>query len=349
MPLKNSLNKIEAVWKDQEASHLDALLIENPIDLFYLTQLHLSAGSLLIFEKGAYLFLDGRYLEYAKTIDQTYFEVKEQSALKSALLSFSHIGFDQQWTSYGRWQTLKGSRVESLIPLKAPVQRVRAVKDAHELELLQRSAKLNWRGFEHIKSSLREGATEKELSKQFELFCLENGAEKMAFDPIIAFGKNSAYPHYRGGLATLQPGDSIICDVGVVVGGYHSDMTRTLFWKEPDPLLLKVEEAVHVAYQQALKRCHIGVEVGSLDDVVREVMKERGLDPYLVHSLGHGVGLDIHEYPRIRSQGEDHFVKLQENMVITIEPGLYLPGVGGYRFENTLVITQDGPMNFYPE
>ncbi|MGR3973618.1 MAG: Xaa-Pro peptidase family protein [Candidatus Rhabdochlamydia sp.] len=348
MELSGSLNRIRRVWQQHKDQGVDAILIENPVDLFYLTHLQLSAGVLLIVEAGAYLFLDGRYLEYAKNTLSSSFTIHKQNELGNYLSSLIRIGFDQQNTSYHRWEALKRLSSSQMIPLNAPTQYVRAIKDREELQLLEQSALLNQQGFEHLLSHLQEGVTEQELAMRFEIFCLEHGAQKMAFDPIIAFGKNTAYPHYRGKECQLRQGDSIICDVGVVIEGYHSDMTRTLFFGQPNPILLNVQEAIQEAYAAAVALCYPGIEIGAIDDAASRVIAKRGFEPYLVHSLGHGVGLDIHEYPRIRSQGENHVVKLEENMVITIEPGLYLPGVGGYRFENTLVITQEGAKNFYP-
>jgi Xaa-Pro aminopeptidase len=212
---------------------------------------------------------------------------------------------------------------------------------------MKKSAALVWKGFEHIRRSLKVGVTEKELALSFEIFCRKQGAEKLSFDPIIAFGKNTAYPHYRAGDVKLKKDQLVLIDIGVVVDHYHSDMTRTVFFGNPDPRLVLLETVVKKAHAAALKLCKVGTKVGDLDKAARQVIEKAGLKELILHSLGHGIGLETHEFPRLKYKGEDQSTLLQEGMVITIEPGLYLPGVGGVRYEDTIVITSKGYTNFY--
>jgi Xaa-Pro aminopeptidase len=189
---------------------------------------------------------------------------------------------------------------------------------------------------------------EKELAKRFEIFCLENGAEGLSFSPIIAFGPNSAMPHYRSQDAQLKKGDVVLIDIGVVCDGYHSDMTRVLFFEQEDPYLSKLYEIVKRAQHSALQMCRPGTKMGQLDRAARSVMKEEGVEELFIHSLGHGIGLEVHEFPRIKFDGEDKDVVLETGMVFTVEPGLYVPGTGGVRYEDTILITDAGYENFYP-
>ncbi len=345
MPSKVFSDRINAVFK---AHKVDVLIIEKPIDLFYLTGLNLSLGTLLISKKGGQLFVDERYLAFAKKNGPCPCEKTTKEALSKKLNSYSKIGFDAAETLYARFEELSKLTIKELIPLKKLTDATRAIKTPTEIKALKKSAALLWKGFQFLKKNLKVGITEKAAATLFEVFCLEKGAEGMAFEPIVAFGKNTAFPHYRPGSTRLKKGDSVLLDLGVVVDHYNSDMTRTFFFGKPDPRLVVFHAVVKEAHDAALLYCRPGVKVGELDRAARRVIEKAGLDAHLAHSLGHGVGLEIHEFPRLKIQGEDSNVTLKEGMVITIEPGLYWPGVGGCRLEDTIVITREGYDNFYP-
>lgn len=338
-------DRIAAVFK---AHKVDVLIVEKPIDLFYLTGLNLSLGTLLITKKGGHLFVDQRYLAFAKKNGPCSCEQTTKEALSKQLNGFSKIGFDAAETSYARFEELTKLTKKELVPLKKLTDSTRAIKTSTEIKALKKSAALLWKGFQFLKKSLKVGVTEKSAATLFEVFCLENGAEAMAFEPIVAFGKNTAFPHYRPGTTRLKKGDSVLLDLGVVVDRYNSDMTRTFFFGKPDPRLVLFHAVVKEAHDAALLYCRPGVKVGELDRAARRVIEKAGLEDYLAHGLGHGVGLEIHEFPRLKFQGEDSNALLEEGMVVTIEPGLYWPGVGGCRFEDTIVITRKGYDNFYP-
>lgn len=326
---------------------VDALVIEKPVDLLYLTGLDLSLGTLVISAKGARLFVDGRYLAFAKKKSGVPCEKTTSKAISKCLHSFSKVGFDSTNTTYARWQELSTMH-KKWVPLPQPTSMARSIKSAAEIKILKKSAMLAWKGFQFLKQNLKAGMTEKEAVSLLEVYCLKNGADGMAFEPIIAFGKNTAFPHHRSSFARLKKGDCVLLDLGVVLDHYHSDMTRTFFFGKPDPRLVALEKAVKAAHDAALHLCRPGVKVGALDSAACQVIKKAGLAPYLAHSLGHGVGLEIHEFPRLKNGGEDTDVLLKEGMVITIEPGLYWPGVGGYRYEDTIVIKREGYENWYP-
>jgi Xaa-Pro aminopeptidase len=332
----------------------DACLIEQPLELFYFTGLKLSAGRLLVHSTDALLLVDGRYLQVA-----------EKSSYKTSLdhpekfLSFcrSHriqrLGFDGRHTSYDHflrlkhWQKKEGVKIR-LVPLTSFFKAARAIKDKDEIQKLQKSAALLWKGFQFIRGSLKKGIKESELSKRFEIFCLERGADRLSFEPIIAFGPNSAMPHHRSGETRLKEGDIVLIDIGISFDNYHSDMTRVLFYKKENPYLRRLYEIAKRAQQSALKLCRAGVKIKQLDMAARQVMCEENVEDLFVHSLGHGIGIEVHEYPRIKFDSEDKDVVLKSGMVFTIEPGLYVPNIGGVRYEDTVVITPTGHKNFYP-
>ncbi len=334
---------------------LDACLIEHPLDLFYFTGLKLSLGKLLIDAGQSLLLVDGRYLQVAKEKSPCFCSLDSPDQWLSFCEreSVKRLGFDGRHTSYDRFLQLeqlrkKANQELNLVPASAFFKSIRVVKDAEEISKMQKSADLLWKGFEYLKSALKIGVTEKGLARLFEIYCLENGAEGLSFEPIIAFGPGGAMPHYRAQDTVLKEGDAVLIDIGVVRDGYHSDMTRVLFFKKEDLYLSKLYEIVKRAQRSALEMCRPGQTFGQLDLAARKVFKEEGVEELFVHSLGHGIGLDVHEFPRIKWDGDDKDVVLEAGMVFTVEPGLYVPGTGGVRYEDTIVITEDGYQNFYP-
>ena len=197
----------------------------------------------------------------------------------------------------------------------------------------------------YVLSLLKEEISEAELALELEFFWKKRGAKKLAFDPIIAFGANSSMPHYRAGLAKLQSHTSILIDIGVVLSHYHSDMTRVVHFGTPTSVIEKIYSIVEEAKARALALCCPGTLVGELDRAARDWIASQGYGERFTHSLGHGVGLDIHEPPTIRDSGLYRTLPLQPGMVITIEPGIYLPGIGGVRLEDTVLITENGHEN----
>jgi Xaa-Pro aminopeptidase len=345
MPSKIFLNRISKLQSFLKKWKVEGCLIESPLDLFYLTGLQLSLGILVVLQNKAQLFVDGRYIAFAKKNSPVPVELLSKEA--ALLKQVSSLAFDSSVTTVERERQLKKLYSGILTPLPQLLKQLRAIKDAAELKAMKKSAGVLWKGFEHVRRSLKVGITEKELALSFEIFCRKHGAEKLAFDPIIAFGKNSAYPHYRAGNAKLKKGEIVLIDIGVVVDHYHSDMTRTVFFGKADPRLILLDSVVKKAHAVAIALCKSGAKVGDLDKAARQVIQEAGLQELILHSLGHGIGLETHEFPRIKFQGEDHDAVLREGMVITIEPGLYLPGTGGIRHEDTIVITAKGYNNFY--
>jgi len=334
------MNRIQKIQKSLNMWGVDLLIIDNPIDLFYLTGLDLSAGRLVIFENKATLYVDGRYYE----------SCKESSSIPVALQAKENpfptfeekrIGFDAHVTTFEAYEklaALKGERVA----LPNPMHVIREVKEGDEISLLRQAAELGSKGFDFVVSQLTEGVTEEEMAIELELFWRKSGGEKLAFAPHIAFGANSAYPHYHVGKRSLKRGDIVLIDIGVVYDHYHSDMTRVVFFGEPDKKLEKIYHIVHAAQLKALELCKPKIPIAELDQAARDLIDAEGYGEYFLHSLGHGVGLEIHEAPWIRKNGIGF---LEEGMVLTIEPGIYLSGVGGVRLEDTVVITEDGYEN----
>ena len=322
------------------------LLIEHPIDLLYLTGLELSAGKLCVSSKRTCLIVDGRYYDACRDAAPCPVEKLDEDVLQKLVadVSIQQIAFDSKTTSYSRFLQLQeafGKEI-SLIPIEEPLRPLRLIKDSGELELMRAAGRLCVEGYNFVASLLKEGVVEEDLALELELFWKRHGGKKLSFDPIIAFGANGSMPHYRAGKGVLKNGMSVLIDIGVTWKHYQSDMTRVVFFGEPDPRITEIYAIVEEAKRRALALCKPGTLVGELDEAARSYIASQGYGDKFTHSLGHGVGLDIHEFPLIRTTGASSKLPLQAGMVITIEPGIYLPGVGGVRLEDTILINSEG-------
>lgn len=344
---KKRLNRFRSEFKK---GGVEGFVVEDPTDLYYFTGLRLSRGRLLIGPSSATLFVDGRYMENAKKESPISVKELNEKELVNQLKKWgkvTHFGFDTSLTIAAHRELKKGflKGKKHLKGFDFPTQKIRAIKDKEELLLLKKSADLLWKGFLQIQKKLKVGITECELAREFEFYVKNLGAEALSFEPIIAFGENSALPHHHPGNRKLKKGDVVLVDIGVVLNQYASDMTRVLFFGDVPKRILEIYEVVRKAHKEAIKGCKPGVHVSELDKIARKVMGKE--EKYFIHALGHGIGLDVHEYPRIGIKSKN--IILEEGMVITIEPGLYLPGIGGIRYEDMLVITKTGCKNLFQE
>lgn len=353
--------RIENLKRKLKEFACDALLVEDPTNLYYLTGQELSSGILLIQPNGALLLVDNRYFELCQKSAPCQTVLSDKTSLPDLLSAaeftfIQTLGFDTETTSYKRFQDLQKSLEEvvkrrgsapalRLLPLECPVKTLRMIKDEEELELLREAATLGSQGFDYVCSLLREGITEAAIAIELEIYWKRRGSKSLAFDPIIAFGPNSSMPHYRAGQARLKRGMPVLIDIGVNLQHYHSDMTRVVFFGEPDAKIRKIYAIVEKAQQMALALCRPGTPIGELDKAARGYIAAEGYGDYFGHGLGHGIGLEIHEAPAIRNKLPFKDMLLEPGMVITIEPGIYLPDIGGVRIEDSIVITPTGHDN----
>lgn len=358
----SAVKRVENIQNAMEKMGVDVLLIDDSTSIYYLTNLQMSAGILLIAKKEIQLLVDGRYFAVAEKHSPFPVGPLEASMIEEFFAAHGSnlskkIGFNSQKTSYNSFQKLSElvHKVKErkkvidfqLVPINNPLKSFMALKDSSEIQKMKQAALLTWRAFQHICTFLQVGISEEEVALEFEIFCRKNGASAMAFPPIIAFGQNTAYPHHISGRTSLRENEEVLIDIGVILDHYCSDMTRMIFLgeysKEVEALYLLVKKA----HQKALSLCRPGVCLSELDVQVRKVFAEQGMDHLFPHSLGHGVGLQVHEYPRISLDGDDKDVVLQPGMIVTIEPGLYDPKIGGARYEDMILITQNGYENFF--
>lgn len=337
----------------------DLLLVEDVTNIYYMTGIELSTGKLLVDTEGACLFVDSRYYENCQKHCPFSVILLEANALENWLSqrnAISTIGFDSSTTSYETYQAWKKqfSKLKKrlgkpsslkLIALNAPFRMLRCIKDADEIALLRNAAQLGSEGYDFLCNNLIAGISELELALELEIFWKRKGSKSLAFNPIIAFGANGSMPHYRPGKTRLKKGDSVLIDIGVNVNHYHSDMTRIVFFGPAHKKIREIYDIVREAQAHALRLCAPGTPIKKLDLAARNYITKSGYGERFTHSLGHGVGLEIHEAPSLTQKGPDKNLKLQEGMVITIEPGIYLPDIGGVRLEDTVVITKHGYEN----
>lgn len=322
------------------------IYITNPTDIFYLTGQALSKGKLFLYGEEKRLYVDGRYLEEAKQKANAVVMLDEEEVIQQWLsgLDFDEVWFDPE-TSYSQFLQIQKMFPGKVLVPKNAVQEKRMVKTDEEIGKMERSAKLNSEALSYIRNLLYVGAVEKDIAWEFEKYCREKGASKMAFSPIVAFGSHTSMPHYRAGERKLTKNDAVICDVGIVLDDYCSDLTRSFYFGEAPHEYAELEKVVREAHAHALTLCKPGVKLTFLDQEVRRIFKNYHRESEYKHSLGHSLGLEVHEFPTISSKAGDQVLKV--GMVVTIEPGLYVDGKWGYRHEDTIVITNDGYRNFY--
>jgi Xaa-Pro aminopeptidase len=219
------------------------------------------------------------------------------------------------------------------------VEQARMIKDAEEIERLRTAVLLGSRLFDVVLKAIRPGVKETEVAAELEYAARQAGADAMSFDTIIASGTRSALPHGRASGSVIPANGFVVCDFGVILAGYCSDMTRTVHVGQPNAEMRRIYAAVRDAQQAALEMVSAGVSTGEVDQSARKVLRNKGLAKHFTHSTGHGVGLEIHEAPRLAAGQKD---ALQAGMVITIEPGAYIPGVGGVRIEDMVLVTDNG-------
>ncbi len=342
------IQRLEKLQKWVREQQLAALIVDNPVDLLYLTGKKLSLGRLVVSETEAALFVDGRYFDYCQDLPfltkLTAGYGKESVFSKWWPFEQKKVGFDSIYTSYASFEALKELPSE-LVPLKQPILRIRGIKEEKEIEKLKLAAALGSIGFDFVLSLLREGISEKEVASEIEIFWLKSGGDRLAFAPHIAFSEGSSFPHYHSGSRKLKKGDLVLIDIGVVLDQYHSDMTRVIAFGNPTEEMQKIYSIVFEAYNAAVNICSPGVKIRELDLAARDLIASYGYKENFSHSLGHGVGLEIHELPRIHSSGQDSDQSLEKGMVITIEPGVYLSNQFGVRLEDTFVVTDSGCEN----
>lgn len=336
-----------------DRNRLDALLVTHLPNVRYLCGFTGSAGALLVSEKKKVFFTDGRYRTQAGAEVQGCKIVLSKKGPLVACAEWlrankrpsgqkrRRVGIEAEHITVAERGRLSAmlTRDTSLRPAPALIERIRMLKDAEEIEQIRTAILLGADLFDVILKTIRPGVKESEVAAELEYAARKAGAEGMSFPTIIAGGTRSSLPHGRASEATIPSSGFVVCDFGVILSGYCSDMTRTVYVGRPQAEDRRVYEAVRCAQQAAIEAVRPGVTVGEVDEAARKLLKKINLERYFTHSTGHGVGLEIHEPPRIAAGQAE---VLHPGMVITIEPGVYIPGKFGVRIEDMVVVTERG-------
>jgi Xaa-Pro aminopeptidase len=335
------------------SSRLDGLLVSHLPNIRYLCGFTGSAGLLLVEEPGSTFFTDVRYDTQAREEVKGGKVIIARKALLHALgeriAARRKKSRAKGWTIGIEAEHLTVAERKQLADLLPPgmrlrnapalVERARMVKDEEELGLIREAVKLGAALFDRALEVLRPGIKECELAAEMEYAARRAGAEEMSFPTIVASGARSALPHGRASGQAIAPGGFVVCDFGVILAGYCSDQTRTVWVGEAPKEALHAYESVREAQQTAIAAVRPGISTGEVDAAAREVLRKAGLGRYFTHSTGHGVGLEIHEAPRVAAGQRE---VLKPGMVITVEPGVYFPGKWGVRIEDMVAVSEDG-------
>jgi Xaa-Pro aminopeptidase len=336
----------DAVAAGLPGRKLDAMLVSFGANLRYLSGFTGSNGALLVLPERSILFTDPRYTIQAGQESTCQVRIAKGPLLMDVVaairrLGVKRIGYEPAHMTCDFFEALR-----SRLPVRASLEKaggwieeLRMLKSDEEVARIRRSVDTNSRAFEQVTARVRSGMKEQDLAAELEYRMRRLGAEKPSFETIVAGGERSALPHAQPTAARLEPGGLVVVDMGAIQDGYCSDMTRMLFIGTPDAKVKRTYRAVLEAQLAAIDAVKAGARTTRVDAAARNVLKGYGLDRAFVHSTGHGLGLEIHEGPRI---GHKDKSKLQAGMAITIEPGVYLEGFGGIRIEDTVIVTDRG-------
>ncbi len=335
------------------AQRIDSFLLTDPTNVRYFSGFSGSNGALLMNKDlSAAIATDGRYTtqiaEEVPDID-AIIEREAGTAVLATVPEGWRVGFDPTRVTVDELERLDKATPDSvaLVPVKGVVEQIRLLKDSFELHRLEDAAKIAVDALAQLidAGELRAGRTEKEVAADLEHRMRLLGSERVSFDTIVASGPNSALPHYAAGDRELTDGDLVTIDFGAHYVGFNSDMTRTFCIGEPGDFNREIYEIVLQAQKAGVAAATPGRPLVDVDKACRDIITEAGYGDYFVHSTGHGIGLEVHEGPAAstRAQGV-----LEENMTLTIEPGIYVPGKGGVRIEDTLIITSGAPKVITP-
>jgi Xaa-Pro aminopeptidase len=324
----------------------DALLVSSPANIRYLTGYAGTNGLALVTPSGTHFFTDPRYALEASESITCKLHIAKRSLIEdvAALVKrkkLKKIGFEPLWLNLDQHQKLKDLLPlgASLLPLPGVVENFRMTKSPEEIDRIRKSVRVNSEAYARTLRRVRLGMRERDIAAELDYQMRLHGAEKPAFDTIVAAGARSALPHAQPTSRRLEENDLLLIDMGACLDGYMSDMTRVAFLGIPTKRVRSLYDAVLEAQMAGIEAVRPGVTAAQVDEAARKVLKRHGLDRQFVHSTGHGLGLEIHEGPRI---GKKDQTKLQAGMVITIEPGAYIDRFGGVRIEDTVLVTASG-------
>jgi Xaa-Pro aminopeptidase len=338
----SKLQKLRGKLIDQE---LDAILITSAINRRYISGFTGSAGAVLISSDDARFITDFRYTEQAEKEAQSFQIVEHKGGIEAEInkqlkeMNVSRLGFEKDYITYSQFERYENEFDASLVPVSGLIETLRLIKTPEELEIMKKAAKIADDAYHHIQSFIKPGVKEVEVANELEFFMRRQGATSSSFDTIVASGYRSAMPHGVASEKEIQSGELVTLDFGALYQGYCSDITRTLAVGEVSEELRTIYDIVLEANMRGVNSIKPGMTGIEADKTTRDYIEEKGYGENFGHSTGHGLGMEVHEGPRLAKTSEQH---LEPGMVVTVEPGIYIPGVGGCRIEDDIVITENG-------
>ncbi len=338
-------DRIKKVHKLMAENCLDGFLVDSPESRYYLSGFTGTAGRILFTEKQDYFLTDFRYVQQANEQTEGYkileinknFEVKLNELIQE--YGINKLGFESKAVTYQQYEKYDQYIETGLVATQDYIEKLRLIKDDSEIDKIKKAVEISDKTFEHILSFIKPGISERDVALELEFYMKRLGAEKNAFDFIVASGKRSSLPH---GVATekkLENGDFVTMDFGAFYQGYCSDITRTVVIGEASEEQKEIYGIVLDAQLKVIEKTKAAMTCVDVDDIARAMIVEAGYGDNFGHGLGHGIGLEVHEGPRVSFTSED---TLEVGMVVTDEPGIYLPNWGGVRIEDDLLITEQG-------
>lgn len=325
---------------------IDAMFVSSPQNCMYMSGFTGTSGFLFISQYGQYLFTDFRYAEQAKQETHSYeiIETKSKSFAELKKLvdkqNIISLGFESHKLSYDKYNEISGIlQGIKLCPTDKIIESIREIKDKEEIRSIQTAAQIASAVFDSIIKMIKPGVAENEIAAELEYLMKKYGAKDRAFNTIVASGKRSSMPHGTATNKKIEMNDVVVLDYGAEYQGYCSDITRTVFVGDTIKEFEKIYKIVLEAQLEALQNIKPGVPGKNIDEISRNIISKYGYGEYFGHGLGHGVGIEVHETVKLSPCSD---TILQENMVVTVEPGIYLADKGGVRIEDTVVVTHDG-------
>jgi Xaa-Pro aminopeptidase len=341
--MQDRVNKLRSLFVDQG---LDGYYITSPENRYYLSGFTGSSGALLVGREKAYLITDFRYTSQAEQQCKGYDIVETKANDYTALNNLCHdeqirrLGCEGDNLTYTAFMALQKELAGVVLQPEAGfIEVLRMHKDAHELSCIEEAVRIADLAFAGIISRIKPGVTEAQIALELEYTIRRLGAEGIGFDTIVASGIRSSMPHGVASDKAIEPGDLVTMDFGAVYRGYHSDMTRTVVVNQVSPRQQELYAIVLEAQQSGIEAVKAGVRASDVDRVARDVISKKGYGAYFGHGTGHGLGLSIHEKPSLSARDD---TILTAGMVVTIEPGIYLPEWGGIRIEDTVIVEDEG-------
>ncbi len=329
--------RLEKLLDSMKNIGLDNILITDPKNMYYLSNFYQGEGYLIVGNAGLILATDSRYTEYAESACPD-FQVMDITKVKISdfVSSSENLGFEDTFVTYSYYQKIS-QQAANLVPVGELISSLREIKDENEIEYIKKAVKISDMAFTHICSYIKEGMTEKEVSTEIDCFMKKNGAESPSFSTIVAAGERGSLPHAIPSDRPLKKGDLVVMDFGAVYMGYMSDMTRTVAVGDVSDEKRKIYETVLKAQKDGIKAIREGVRACDVDKIARDYIDSLYPSSF-AHSLGHSVGLEIHESPNLSPRNEK---ELKKGNVVTVEPGIYIPGLCGVRIEDMVVVDKE--------